>query len=329
MTKMKTCLILGGAGYVGWHWSRRLGALKCFDRIVVADLQPPQWPLAPGCDFVACDVRKPLVLPDIKPDWIFNFAAVHREPGHAKEEYFDTNLAGAKNVSEFAERTSCLNVFFSSSIAVYGSFAGGLESTKPVTEDSKPYPATPYGISKLCAELIHKSWQRGGAGRRLLICRPGVIYGPGDPGNILRMIRAVRKGYFVFPGSRNLRKSYAYIEGLLDSFEFVMARPEPKITYNYVERETETLGALVSIVQSHFNRKIPVFTAPLPMLESIAMVMQVITAGHSPIHPVRVRKTASSTYILPETLAKMGFNFKYDFAASLKDWAKKSPNDFL
>ena len=277
-----------------------------------------------GMEFVPCDVRKPIEpqLPDVRPGWTFNFAAVHREPGHAREEYFDTNLAGAKNVCAFAEQSGCKNILFTSSISVYGSL------NKPTTETSLPYPTTPYGISKLCAELIHKGWRRSGEDRRLYICRPGVIYGPGDPGNILRMIRAIRKGYFVFPGSKNLRKSYGYIEGLLDSFEFIMAREENQLTYNYVERETESLGTLVKIVQAHLGTKIPTLTAPLPVLEAVAALAQLVTGGRSPIHPVRVRKTASSTHVLPESLLKMGFNFRYDFAASLTDWAKKSPQDF-
>ena len=142
------------------------------------------------------------------------------------------------------------------------------------------------------------------------------------------MIRAVKKGYFVFPGSKHLRKSYGYIEGLLDSFEFMMGRDENQLTYNYVERETESLGELVRIVQKQVGRKIPTFTAPMPLLEAVAAMAQVVTAGRSPLHPVRVRKTALSTHIIPETLVKMGFNFRYDFAASLKDWAGKSPEDF-
>ena len=235
---------------------------------------------------------------------------------------FDTNLAGAKNVCAFAEQSGCMSVLFTSSIAVYGSF------DKPIFETSLPYPRTPYGISKLCAELIHKGWQRSGEGRRLYVCRPGVIYGPGDPGNILRMIRAIRKGYFIFPGSKQLRKSYGYIEGLLDSFEFIMAREEPQLTYNYVERETETLGSLVRIVQAQIGKKTPVLTAPLPVLEAVAVMAQLLTGGRSPLHPVRVRKTASSTHIIPESLLKMGFHFRYDFAASLNDWARKSPEDF-
>ncbi len=316
------CLILGGAGYIGHNWADRLSGKKVFKRIIQADARPPSKPLAEGCEFVQCDVRQPLSIKDAKPRWIFNFAAVHREPGHAREEYFDTNLAGAKNACAFAEETGCENIFFTSSIAVYGTLS------RPTSETSPPYPATPYGISKLCAEFIHKGWQRAGAGRRLHICRPGVIYGPGDPGNILRMIRAVRKGYFVFPGSKHLRKSYGYIEGLLDSFEFIMARPEKELLYNYVERDTEPLGDLVRIVQQHLGKKTPTFTAPKFLLESVAAAAQVATGGRSPIHPVRVRKTASSTHVLPEALIKMGFKFRFDFASSLKDWAGKTPADF-
>jgi nucleoside-diphosphate-sugar epimerase len=319
---MSECLILGGSGYIGFNWAQRLAVSKRFDRIVLADVRPPTKPLPAACEFIKHDVRQPLQAANLKPEWIFNFAAVHREPGHVRAEYFDTNLAGAKNVCAFAEKAGCKNILFTSSIAVYGAL------DNPASENSLPYPTTPYGISKLCAELIHKGWRRSGESRRLYICRPGVIYGPGDPGNILRMIRAVRKGYFVFPGSKDLRKSYGYIEGLLDSFEFVMARKEEQLTYNYVERETETLGTLVRMVQAQLGTKTPTFTAPRPLLEAIAVLAQIATGGRSPLHPVRVRKTASSTHIIPESLLKMGFPFRYDFAASLQDWATKSPEDF-
>jgi nucleoside-diphosphate-sugar epimerase len=320
---MSSCLILGGNGYVGHNWAKRLSVRKRFDRIVLADVRPPSQPLPGGGEFVRCDVREPLQFGDLKPDWIFNFAAVHREPGHAREEYFDTNLPGARNVCAFAERAGCKNIFFASSISVYGPTSG------PTSESSPLYPNSPYGISKLAAELIHEIWQAADPQRRLLICRPAVIYGPGDPGNILRMIRAIQKGYFIYPGSKTIRKSYAYIEGLLESFEFAMARPEYRLAYNYAERETETLEGLVRLVQRHLGKKTPSFTAPLPLLVAAAEVVQWLTRGRSPLHPARVRKATLSTHIVPATLLKLGFDFRYGFAASLQDWASKSPGDFM
>lgn len=319
---MRTCLIFGGCGYIGQRWAKRLAERKSFDRIILADIRRPSQRLDEELEFVQCDVRQPILLEGHSPDWLFNFAAVHREPGHAREEYFDTNLAGARNVCAFAEKVSCKSILFTSSIAVYG------PTRTPTRETSSIYPTSPYGISKLCAELIHEGWRRAGSDRRLIVCRPGVVYGPGDPGNILRMIRAVRKGYFIFPGSKDLRKSYGYIEGLLDSFEFMMSRREEQLTYNYVERETEPLGNLVQMVQQQVGRRTPTLTAPVSVLAVLATVAQFLTAGRSPLHPLRVRKTATSTHIVPEALSNLGFVFRYDFPASLQDWAKKSPKDF-
>jgi nucleoside-diphosphate-sugar epimerase len=319
-----TCLILGGSGYIGYRWARRLAEKKRFARIVLADRLPPGAPLPNGAEFFDCDIRQPLLpqLGALQPDWIFNLAAVHREPGHERAEYFDTNLPGARHTCAFAEATGCDNILFTSSIAVYGPTNGAMSEASPL------YPTTAYGISKLCAELIHEGWRGAADGRRLIVCRPGVVYGPGDPGNILRMIRAVKKGCFVYPGSKALRKSYAYIEGLLDSFEFAMARTAPQLTYNYVERETEPLGQLVQSVQAHLGKKIPTFTAPLPLLQLAASVVQVLTAGRSPIHPARVRKVATATHIVPQQLMDLGFPFRYDFRTSLTDWAAKAPADF-
>lgn len=321
---MTSCVILGGTGYIGRSWALRLAAQGRFGRIILADLRPPTDAPPAGVEYFVCDVRQPLSaqLPVSNLEWLFNFAAVHREPGHATAEYFDTNLLCARHACEFAEAVSCERLLFTSSIAVYGPTHG------PTTEASPKYPTTPYGVSKLCAELIHEGWQRAGADRRLRICRPGVVYGPGDPGNILRLIRAVKRGYFVFPGGRGLRKSYAYIEGLLDSFEWAMAQAEDRITFNYVERETESLGRLVELAQAQLNKRIPTINAPLSLLVLAARLVQLASAGRSPIHPMRVRKAATATHIIPAVLAEAGFSFRYDFAASLRHWAEKAPDDF-
>jgi nucleoside-diphosphate-sugar epimerase len=321
---MSGAVIFGGAGYIGRNWARRLAAQGKFGPIVLADLREPEGPLPRGVEFKLCDVRQPIhpQVPGIRPEWIFNFAAVHREPGHHPAEYFDTNLAGARRACEFAEATECAKLLFTSSISVYGPTGG------PTPETAPTYPSTPYGISKLCAELIHEGWSRAVPNRRLIVCRPGVVYGPGDPGNILRMIRAVRRGYFVFPGTSALRKSYAYIEGLLDAFEFALDRPEALLCYNYVEAQTETIGDMVRIIRRELGCWSPLISVPSGLLQVVAAGLQWLTRGKTPIHPARVRKAATPTHILPQRLQELGFRFRYDFRSSLEHWRSESPEDF-
>lgn len=321
---MSQCVIFGGCGYIGTMLAQHFAASGRFTEIVLADIRGPSGDLPAGVKFIPCDVRHEFTpeLARLTPEWIFNFAAIHREPGHEAREYYDTNLAGARNVCAFAERTGCTNVFFTSSIATYGPTVG------PTSERSPSYPQTPYGITKLIAEHIHHVWQARHPGSRLVVARPGVIYGPGDPGNILRMIRAIQRGYFFFPGSTGIRKSYGYIFGLIESMEFMMARKEPLLTYNYVEEKTESIGGLVKIVRSVLSKRSPVISLPQWLLVPVAETVQWLTRGRSPIHPVRVRKAATSTHILPSRLQELGFPFRYDFETSLEHWRGLAPEDF-
>jgi nucleoside-diphosphate-sugar epimerase len=247
---------------------------------------------------------------------------VHREPGHEAHEYFETNLNGARNVAAYADAVGCRNILFVSSASVYG------PTDKPMDEHALTCPTSPYGASKLAAELILEGWQKQATDRRLIICRTGVVYGQGDPGNVLRMIRAIRRGIFVFPGDRKVRKSYAYIVGLVESLDFTIDRQEPLLVYNYVERETETLESLVQGVRDEFGCRWPAPSLPESLVVGVAHAAQAVTRGRSTLHPVRVRKAAMETHIVPRWLIDNGFDFRFDFRSSLRHWRAVAPEDF-
>ena len=78
----------------------------------------------------------------------------------------------------------------------------------------------------------------------------------------------------------------------------------------------------MQIVQEHLGKRVPTFTAPLPLLQLAAAGVQVLSGGRSPIHPARVRKAAMSTHIVPQVLQDLGFKFRFDFRSSLQDWDK-------
>ncbi len=324
---MRSIVIFGGTGFIGSYLAERWLQQGLADEVVLADLLPIRYlglQGKPGIRFVQVDVRQPIptTLCAEAPQWIFNFAAIHREPGHEPNEYFDTNLRGAENVTAYARAVGCDNLFFTSSISVYGPTTGPTDECSPIR------PISPYGGSKYPAELIHQRWLAESPARRLMVIRPGVVYGPHDPGNIGRMVKAIQKGYFAFPGSTALYKSYAYIHGLLDSIDFVIASGQRSITYNYVETPTQTLGEIAEVAKAFTGSKAPLLSLPTGLLMPAAHLLQLVAGSRNPVHPVRVRKAGMSTHIVPQVLLDMGFRFKYSFRESLAHWKSVAPQDF-
>ncbi len=321
---MANCIIFGGSGYIGNKMAEYVLENKIFSTVYIADVDESALITNESVIYSRIDVRNAITTGFVKHpiDWIFNFAAVHREPGHESQEYFETNIKGAEHVCAFAEKIGCINIFFTSSIAPYG------PTLKPTDEYALTQPNTPYGISKLAAEYIHKNWCNLEKARKLVIVRPGVIYGPGDPGNILRMIKAVKKGYFLLPVTPSIKKSYGYVYGLLESMVFMMNESEKMITYNYVERETERLGDLIKIINAELGTNGKIIRFPMVLLKVAAAILYKIKPNLNGIHPDRVKKVARPTHIVPKVLQEKGFVFNYDFQKSLKHWNEIAPTDF-
>lgn len=331
---MNVAIIFGGSGYIGSFLIKKALEEQKFESIIVYDLKQPEWikkaSLKTSITFIEGDVRNVINIENLNFDpnrsWIFNFAAVHREPGHEYHEYFDTNIAGAENINNFARRTGIKNLFFTSSIAPYG------RSLFERTESSSLYPETAYGISKLVAERIHKEWLAEDLERRLVIVRPSVIYGPGDPGNVYRMIQSLKKGTFILPDGGKVIKAYGYVFGLVESMLFAMNKNERLITYNYAENPVVPLNEMVRIVKEELDIKKPVLKLPVPFLLVIASLLQVVfrvIGRKSDIHPVRVKKAGFPTNIKPQYLIDNNFDFKYEFRKSLKHWKNEQPSDFM
>jgi nucleoside-diphosphate-sugar epimerase len=335
-----TVVLFGGTGFIGSHlamdWLRESLAQK----VVLVDLNPPRnepWvtplrkELQTGrAEFVRWDVRKKIpdsLLP--RADLIFNLAAVHREPGHLPHEYFETNLKGAENVCAWASAVGCERMVFTSSIAPYG------PSEELKNEESLPVPDSPYGSSKLAAEKIHIGWHCSCPRRKLLILRPGVVFGPGEGGNVTRLVRSFVKGYFVYMGNRQTRKAGGYVKELCRVVRFGLDHQDQSgegvTLLNFSMDPPPTLETYIAVIQNVSGIRRSPMNLPRSVLVAISYPIHVVATAfgiRQPISPVRVRKVFRSTSIDPRGLRELGYKPKYTLEEALQDWKHDLPEDF-
>jgi UDP-glucose 4-epimerase len=158
----QTWLITGGAGYIGSHIADLF--LNNDKEVVIYDS------LYQGLESRIEYLRKkhgkeiPLIVADIrditefeevlkiyKPHGVIHTAALKAvgESMEKPDEYFEVNHAATATMLELLIKHKIQNFIFSSTAAVYGS----PDHSNPIKEDDPKNPISPYGASKLAAEV--------------------------------------------------------------------------------------------------------------------------------------------------------------------------------
>lgn len=316
-------VVLGASGFIGTRLVASLAA-RPEVQVKALDILPPRARVT-GVSYVDADVRLPI--PGEVGEGarlIYNLAAVHRTPGHPENEYYDTNIAGAINTVALAEACDIRTIVFTSSISVYGPCEDAVDEASPL----RPYSS--YGRSKRLAEMIHRQWLDHGPGRKLIIVRPGVVFGPGERGNYTHLAKALRGGYFVFPGRRDTVKSGGYVDELLKTFDFALSRPDPSILYNFAYPDPSTTQAIVETFGRVTGRKSTPLTVPLAPMLLAALVFEIAAAlgVKSAIHRERIMKLVQSTRITPGWLQANGYQFSTNLEAALRQWSDETGGRF-
>lgn len=133
----------------------------------------------------------------------------HEDPAGA---FKLANVEYARACGDAAAIAGVERFIFMSSVGVHGGHSG----EQPIQAESAIKPHTSYACSKAEAEQALTEVVRG-AGMKLTVVRPPLVYGPGAPGNFGVLVRAIASGLPLPLGSlTNNRRSFVAIDNLVD-----------------------------------------------------------------------------------------------------------------
>lgn len=147
-------LITGGAGYIGSHVVKQLGALG--ERLVVLDnLSTGFADAVLYGDFFEGDTgdadRVRALLDQYQVDAVIHFAAHTIVPESVADplKYYGNNTCKTRSLLQCCQQAGVKHFIFSSTAAVYG-----IPEGPRAAEDSPHAPINPYGTSKLMSEMM-------------------------------------------------------------------------------------------------------------------------------------------------------------------------------
>jgi nucleoside-diphosphate-sugar epimerase len=205
-----SCLVTGGSGFVGRGVVRFLGEQAC--EVTVLDRSP-----AEGRPTLLVDLgRTPIDLGPETFHHVYHLAGLaHLVPRTEEEKRLFTtvNVDGTRSLLQGLEQCAELPRTFLlvSTVAVYGVEEGELlDETTPRRADD------PYGLSKRQAEDLVLEWgERRGV--RTAILRLPLVWGPGAPGNLGRMVKAIAAGRYLGVGRGEARRSLVRLADVVEA----------------------------------------------------------------------------------------------------------------
>jgi nucleoside-diphosphate-sugar epimerase len=192
-------------------------------------------------------------------------------PGAKDTVRFDAiNEMGTANVMEAARRSGVSHIVVVSSVSVYGNYRGDSCDEKIPCQ-----PRSPYAISKWKGELRALECAAKG-GFAATILRFATIYGEGDRGNVAKLISALHRGRFVWPGSGLNRKSLIHKE---DAARACLRVLECSVSLNpiyNVSAPPVSMREIVSAISEALRRPIPRISLPMALFRVVGAIARAI-----------------------------------------------------
>jgi nucleoside-diphosphate-sugar epimerase len=215
-----------------------------------------------------------------------------------KQQFFDVNLQGTKNLCTALEKCGIPKAFiFISTVAVYGCDCG-----ENIMEEHPLNGNTPYALSKIKAERYLQSWCAMHS-VKLSIIRPSLIAGPNPPGNLEAMINGIRRGKYLSIAGGEARKSVLMVQ---DIATLIPLLAEKGGIYNVCDNHHPTFRELEIVICKQLKKSLP-RAIPYWMAKCMALLGDVL-GKKAPINSSKLKKiTETLTFSNEKAIRELGW----------------------
>jgi predicted glycosyltransferase/nucleoside-diphosphate-sugar epimerase len=266
--------VTGAAGFIGSHLVEAL--LEEGHEVVGIDAFTASYPSAlkraniaassahPRFDLLPADLNELALDEVLRPgDVVFHLAGragVRASWGQDFIGYSRANVEATQRVLEAARKREAARVVLASSSSVYG------DAPLPMREDGPLLPVSPYGVTKLTAELLGRVyWQA--LGLPVVALRLFTVYGPRQRPDMAfhGFIDAIAQGQrVVMFGDGSQRRDFTFVSDVVTALLAAAARGEPGMSVNVGGGSSVTVAEAIAIIERLVGRKAFIERRPAP-----------------------------------------------------------------
>ena len=201
-------------------------------------------------------------------------------------KFHDVNALGTQKLAVQAAAGGVKRFVLISSVKAAGEASGA----RPLTEQDRPAPRTPYGISKWEGEQALAE-----ASKRMetVVLRPPLVYGPGVGANFLSLLRAVDGGLPLPFGAVRNRRSLIARDNLVDAIAVALTVLAAAGGTFYVSdgRALSTAGLIRALAEA-LDKPARLIPVPPVLLRLAARLMDYKDAAESVLGSLEIDDTA-------------------------------------
>jgi nucleoside-diphosphate-sugar epimerase/GT2 family glycosyltransferase len=321
-------LVTGGTGFIGQRLVQEL--LRQGADVTVLTRDPEQaaalWP-GGHLRFARGDLESPQSLAAACDGigTVFHLASC----AHMLDDVADHSLRhlqvtehGTLELLKVAESARVARLVFVSSVKAMGE-----EHKRRLDESCVPQPETAYGVAKLHAEEVVLAAGRRGA-MRVAVLRLPMVYGPGNKGNLPRMIEAIRQDRFPpLPNVYN-RRSMVHVDDVVQAALLAATRPRANgEVYIVTDGRDYSTHEIYRLIATSLGKRMPRWAVPQLVLRVGAQAGDLLLrlGVTPPLHSGVLRKLLGSAWYSSDKIrTQLGFRPRYDLPHALPQMVAES-----